>query len=308
MDRTNKFAGFLVLILLALMATPLKHASAGSISIAPLRQELVVSPGQAFNSQLVVHNPTKDTISVNLSGDSFGVINEDYDYSFSKLEDTKSWLSFGSQQISLSPDATTSVVYSVSVPNNAEPGEKYIAIFASVSNKPVDNVTSIDRAGLLLYISVAGKTTKRGEVLGIQLPPLTTKRSNTWTIRLNNTGSVHFRSRVVTTTSNIFGQTVDNNTDEHLILPGTIRRFEGNTGLGALPGIYRIHFLVGQGDNPANKTTKWVLYTPLWSIVLIASIVATTGLKLNQIRSKRKSELAKMVNRPTKATPKKKKP
>ncbi len=272
----------LFIVLISIFAPA--QASAASISIAPLRQEITITPGQAFNSRLVVQNPSKNATTVTLSAEAFGIINEDYDYSFSKLEEVGKWLSFGSPQLILKPGESKSSSYILSVPNNAEPGEKYIAIFASVKNKS-NIVTSIDRVGLLLYTTIAGNVTHKGEVLTSKIPTFSFDRQVSWGLRVHSTGSAHFRSKVVATVSDIFNHSISTSISEHLILPNTIRRLDNNIGIGGLPGIYKVKLLVGQGDDPAYKKTKWIIYFPLWSIALFIAII---GLIVMRIRRKQK--------------------
>src|SRR5438128_2241444 len=118
----------ILLLILAFVFVPGK-AGAGNISIAPLRQELELKPGQSFTSRLQVRNNSSQPSTINLSAESFGVINENYDYSFAKSEGIKDWLNFDKPQLALAPNDSSSSGYTLGVPNNAEPGEKYIALF-----------------------------------------------------------------------------------------------------------------------------------------------------------------------------------
>ena len=267
-------ASFLVVFLLVFVAILSGNLLAGSISISPLRQELELAPGQAFTSRLQVHNSSPRSSTIHLSAESFGVVNEYYDYSFTQSGDLKKWLKFDKPELVLGPNSSGSANYTLGIPNDAEPGEKYIALFASVDSKSSnDSVNSIDRVGLLLYITIAGNVSKRANVVHARIPPLTFTHNPKWNIRLNSTGTAHFRSKITTAVTNVFGKTVSNNKQDHLILPNTVRFIENSVNLGRVPGIYKVSFLIGRGDDPAYKLTKWVVYLPLWSIILLAVVL-----------------------------------
>ncbi len=270
MNRNKLLFGALVVVLMLAMILMPAKVLAGSISIEPLRQELELRAGQAITGKLRVRNNSSQPATVRITAESFSIVNESYDYAFAQSEDIKNWVHFDKSELALRPGESGNVAYSVGAPNNAEPGGKYIAIFASVENKPTLAASSINRVGLLLYITTPGSVSKKAKVLGIELPSVTTNRQAFWGLRIHSTGSAHFKSRVTTTVSNIFGQAVSTSANEHLILPDTIRNLEDKAKLGRWPGVYRVHFLVGQGDDPAYKQTKWVFYTPIVPTILLA--------------------------------------
>ncbi len=276
----------------------------GSLSIAPLRQEITLAPGQAFTSKLKIANNSQAPATITLSAQSFNVVGENYDYDFASSEGTADWVHFDISKQTLPPGGSLIVNYTVGVPATAEPGERYIAIFASTSDKPVQNVTAVDRVGLLLYMAVGGNVTHKGQVFSLSLPSVTTKSTVPWRLKLNNTGSAHFHSRITTWVAGVVGKTINATSTDHLSLPSTVRLYKGEAKTGSWPGLYRIRFKVGQGDDSAFDTTRWVLYAPIWSLIMLVVLIVV-GIKLvPTIRKRLKAKPVPQTVPKTSAKPK----
>jgi len=275
--RNLSLTGMVVLIITA-MAGGL--ARAGSISISPLRSEIELKPGETTSGTLRVQNTSRTASKFELSAETFNVVNENYDYEFATAQDLPKWITFKESSASIEPGKTHSFNYSVGAPAGAEGGAKYIVIFASTANeKQTSTISSVERAGMLLYINVPGKgNNHRGELLVLKLPKITFHKNASWSMRIKGTGNAHFRSKVNVKVRNIFGKTISSTSDNHLIMPMSTRALNGNITFGRWPGLYRVNFNVGMGDNPAVYKTKWIVYLPplqtaLISIMIIALVI-----------------------------------
>ncbi len=268
----------LALVAICFMPTRVR---AGSLSIEPLRQELILQPGQSITGHLFVRNSGKSQITVSLHAEDFGIVNEQYDYSFSASESLGKWVNLGQNGSSLDPGQVKNFTYTVGAPNNTEPGAKYIAIFAQVKNTPRDgSIATIEKAGSLLYITVPGATVKQGTVTDFNLPHLSFSRDVDWNLRIRAQGNVHFHSLESVSSALTPGKYGTEQQDDHLILPNTVRLISGTAVLGRWPGIYRVKFLVGLGDSPAFKKTAWVIYAPIMPTIFI---IAASGLLIRKL-------------------------
>ncbi len=273
MDRlSNVLPKLLVLVVPVVILTQAPLASAGSLSIEPIREELSLKAGQSIENQLIVRNSTDKPISVSLEAESFSVINESYDYSFSKAEDLKSWVRFNETSAPLAGKGSHLFTYTVSAPQNAEPGGKYIAIFSTTDNESSAAITSLERAGTLLYITIPGGITKQGNVVDVTVAPLNARRQTSAKGRIRNTGSTHFKSRITTEVHTVFGGFVSRSQGEHLLLPNTVRSVDEPVILGKFPGPYRVKVTIGLGDSPAYSITKWAWYLPIVPTVFLAIV------------------------------------
>lgn len=270
---------FLVVLLLSIQA----FAVDAGMTLSPLRSEITIAPGTTQKQTLRVANSTNTNMTVQLSSEEFSVINPDYEYSFNSGSDVLDWIRFSQTSIELSPGETESIVYDVAVPIGTEPGGKYISIFASTdSEKDQGAITSRQRIGLLLYITVDGDVTRKGSLLSLS-SPLLVGDDGQWSATINNAGTAHYRSRYDVTVRHLFGNGVAAASQgEALILPGTIRRVTDNLIVPAFPGIYRVGYSIGLGDQAAYKDTRFVIYIPLWLwwtagiAILIAAILFYT--------------------------------
>ena len=272
------------------------QASAATISIEPLRQEIELAPGQTIAKSLIVFNASANAETVNVDATSFNTVDKHYDYAFGNPPDLSGWIQLIENQAAIPPYSQHIFNYNVAVPNNAEPGGAYIAVFASTRD-PVAaldrSTTVVERIGSLIYLTVSGQETKRGSLLSYATPKISFSRSNTWDLQVQNKGNTHFDSQITIRVRQWFGRTVASSTADHLILPGTIREMNGQYRLGRLPNLYHIQVAVGLGDNPAARTNRWLLYLPplpsLVTLGLFSLIVGLMTRKLRRGRLKRSS-------------------
>lgn len=265
--------GWLLLAFICLVFALTSKTHAGSLTIQPLRQELELKPGQTVTNKLTVRNTSATEQKITFKAENFSIINENYDYGFSEAEYLEKWVHFDTKQITLGAGLSKIVTYTIGAPTEAEPGGRYIALFATVDGQVTsDNVKTVERAGLLLYITIPGQISKKGSVIDIKTPLLISKRNVDWRLRIRSSGSTHFKNRTTVQVKTIFGKTITEYSDDHLILPNTIRLVSGNAALGRLPGVYKLHFLVGQGDDPAHSSTHWVILMPLYMYGLLGLV------------------------------------
>ena len=255
-------------ILLAWMVYGSGYVSAESggprtkgLTLSPLRTEVDIAPGTSQDKTLSLTNNNDTPITVYLSAEEFSVINEQYDYAFNIETELIKWVTFTSNTVELAPGETKSVSFRVGVPINAEPGGRYISLFASTDAEGVEEGSvSIQRIASLVYINVSGEVSRQGNLLSLRTPWFM-HRTTTWTGQVQNVGSTHFRTDYTVTLQSLIGDTtIATKTGNALILPGTIRAINNSLPLPALPGIYKVTYKIGLGDTPAYKDTRIVVY------------------------------------------------
>jgi hypothetical protein len=245
-----------------------------SLGISPLRSELTISPGTSFDGFITLNDSGKTAVTATLDAESFSVIDEQYDYSFDPSGAGSDWVSFSSNSVTIQPGAAVTVNYKVAVPITAEPGGRYLSLFASSS--PTTNtggVTSINRVASLLYITVAGDVTRTGRVLTFDSPILTTGDA-TWTATLQNSGSTHFHSIYNVAVRPVFGNSFASAEADSLILPSTVRFISQKIPHLDWIGLYRLDYTIGLGDVPAQRETRWILNVPPLQGLILLMIIA----------------------------------
>lgn len=261
------------------------------LTLSPLRTELEIVPGTSQDKTLSVTNNNDTPITVYLSAEEFSVINPQYDYAFDAETRLAKWVTFSASALDLVAGETKTVDFSIGVPVDAEPGGRYLSLFATTDTGATDEgATSQQRVGSLLYIAVLGDISRSGSLISLSSPWLIAGPTD-WTANIQNTGTVHYRSRYNVVVQNLFGDTETKTVmSDALILPGTVRAVTGEVPVPTLPGIYKLVYTIGLGDTPARVETRYVLYMP--SAVLVISIFASilVGALIGEYRSRKKRQ------------------
>lgn len=268
-----KRLGVLLVFVIAVHLMFTTSARVGALSVTPLRQSLQLKPGQTTPKSLIVYNTSKATQTIKVHATSFNTVDKQYNYEFGAPPDLSGWIQFIQDEAVVEAGRQHTFMYNVAVPNEAEPGGKYIAIFASVNSKspdPKQTKNVIEQVGSLIYLTVAGNATKLGSIVNFSTPVLSFSNPNTWNLQIQNKGNTHFESKDRFLISRWFGWKPTIKNESHLILPGTIRELTGKYSLGMWPGIYKIQANVGLGDNPTAIMTKWMVYLPPLTTIMLA--------------------------------------
>jgi hypothetical protein len=254
------------------------HSTKG-LRLSPLRNEISIAPGTSRDGTLDLTNQTDKPMTVHLSAEKFSVVNEQYDYAFTAESDTAKWITYKQDDVTLEPGKSQTVPYMIGVPLTAEPGGRYISLFATTDAQgDTGDVKSQQRIASLVYLTVEGKVTRVGKVVSLNQPWLTSGQDK-WTMELQDSGTTHYRSQFSVQVQTLFGSKIGSYTADALILPASVRSLTGVLPAPQLPGLYQAVYTIGLGDAPAVHQTRLLLYVPLWSVgallVLIGMIVAT---------------------------------
>jgi hypothetical protein len=137
------------------------------LTLSPLRTELDIAPGTSLDGMLTVTNNSSKPMSVAMSAEVFSVINQQYDYAFTAESNVVQWVSFDHTEISLQPGKSQDVKYMVGVPLSAEPGGRYISLFASTRHiRPNEQWHPIQTAGCVVVIHYSSGRCIQGRSFG----------------------------------------------------------------------------------------------------------------------------------------------
>lgn len=269
-------------------------STARGLTLSPLRNEFEITPGTARDYMLKVTNSTDKAMKVDLTAEEFSVINPQYDYAFAQESDITKWVKFESPTFDLAAGATKNVKYTFGAPLSAEPGGRYLSLFATTSaQSQIDgSVTSQQRVASLLYVNISGDVTRVGKLVSLSSPLMINENTN-WSVLLQNTGTTHYRSRYSVQIYNIFNSdTVASSNGDALVLPNSLRLIKNAIPLPKYPGIYKVLYTVGLGDNPAKVEIHYLIYiTPLSVLALVIFVLVMILIILyrRDLRLKRKA-------------------
>lgn len=274
------FSACLAVMVIFLPSGVSAAASSQGLLLSPLRTEANLAPGTVYDGVLTVANRTTAPMTVSLDAEEFSVINQQYDYAFTQESRVAKWVTFSPSELTLAAGDSKTVSYRVSAPLSAEPGGRYISLFASTDTGTQDGgVNSRQRIASLLYITVLGDVTRVGNLISLTSPWAINGESK-WSVAIQNTGTTHFRSRYTVSIHNVLGHDVGTSASgDALILPGTIRLITDTLPLPPFPGLYKYIYTIGLGDTPAVTETRLVLYVPpVFIIIGSLTIVALAWL------------------------------
>jgi hypothetical protein len=253
--------------------------SSKGLTFSPLRSEFDVASGTSHEGILRVSNLTDKPMSIHLSAEAFSVINQRYDYAFSAESDVAKWVSFVPQDIDLMAGESKNATYAVGVPLTAEPGGRYISLFASTDTATSsEGVKSRQRVASLIYLTVLGDVSRVGRLVSLS-SPWAISGSSQWSAALQNTGTTHFRSRYEVRVQYLIGSGVAASAaGDALVLPGTVRAVTDTLPVPSWPGIYEVVYRIGLGDTPAKIEKRLMLYLPPVAIAGVLVALSAVGL------------------------------
>jgi len=255
------------------------------LTITPLRNEYTIPAGTTQKGIITLKNTGSQELDVTLDAEAFKVINQSYDYTFLPNAPSSSWVSFSLDHFELQVNTSRDIEYSLNIPLTAEPGGKYLSIFAaSAPTGDAKTITPAERVGSLLYLTIPGRTTQTGKLLTLHTP-FVLFGDSTWEATIQNNGNNHFRSTYTATLSNILGHALSATTDKPLILPQSVRLVSDTITAPQWIGIYRIDYDFNLGDAPDAKTTRWLVnLPPLQLAVLMALLVIIVPLNIRVVK------------------------
>lgn len=195
------------ILFLSLSTLCFVQAQAG-VGISPPRIEMTASESASLTQEVVVDNPSDNvpfdvTISLGdalLKPDSSPIFLEPGSHPGSLAN----WISLSDFQLTLDPQASSTLTYSVQVPDDAPAGTYWSVIFfeAVPSGQAETNegigISSRVRVGHLVYVHV-GELTKGGEIEGVRYslgrePELRVMFRNSGNALVRPSGSIELRS------------------------------------------------------------------------------------------------------------------
>ena len=241
--------------------------------VSPVRNELTVDAGSAYKGALTLKNTGTTPLVVNLSAEEFNVTNETYDYSFMPKSLVNEWVHFAQPSVTLSANETFIAQYLISIPLGAEPGGTYISLFASAQPSGNTGITSTDRVGSLIYLTINGDITKKGELLTLNSPFITTGTIQ-WSATIRNGGTAHFRSEYHVQLRTLWNKEVATTKESRLILPASVRLIQGEVAHPKWLGLYRIQYTIPLGDNGTIERSYFIAYLPPIQTIPVVAFIA----------------------------------
>lgn len=205
------------------------------IGISPITFELTGNPGDVIINQLKVYNPSDNTsVGIGMEvediaprGEMGQVVVEPAEtetYSLAR------WVKVEPEEFILKPKEQKFITFTLSIPENAEPGGHYGTILAGtriVAGPGVTGATIAQRVGALVLLSVSGEIIEELIVKDFSAPRYSEYGPIPFTIRFENKGTIHVKPRGFVTITNWLGNKVaDVEFPQRNVLPNAVRKIE----------------------------------------------------------------------------------
>lgn len=209
------------------------YSSAEALTISPPRVELRGNPGEVVKQEVVLTNDTKNTQIFYTSFANFEAQGETGAPAFvESRDDLDTWIQTEST-VALKAGESRIVPISITIPNNAEPGGHFAAIFWGTTPPSTQGATlSIGaKVGMLILLSVNGEVREAGGLVSFStvgkkfwyktLPVSFEYRfRNDGGDRVKPTGTIRIRNTVFLPTKKLNANESNGN-----VLPGSTRKF-----------------------------------------------------------------------------------
>ncbi len=253
-------------------------------SMSPMDQQIVLMPGDSYESSLRVTNPGSHTTDLD-----YEVVvepfyrNDDATAIFENVGgrgEMANWITITSHQTGhLSPNETDEVTFRIDVPEDAPAGGQYASVIVSSSSSSNSDamIKETRRIGHLIYAEISGETVRSGEITNLNVPAFLLSGNISGSVAVKNTGNTHgvatYKLQVFPLFSDEEIYTNEEDPEMHLILPD--QTYYAETAWEKTPeiGIYNVLYTVEFAGKTA-QASKLVIKCPIWLLFIILFVVA----------------------------------
>jgi len=267
----------LTVFVLTLSASSLVSAQQSGLQISPLTFNFETDKGDRAEGKIVVTNLNNEAINYQIEAEDFAKVSDEGAPSFAgvvaseDLSTLSSWIEFlGEVSGQIAAMDSIDVNFVIDIPENAEPGGHYAAIFAKQTNEPEEGNTEIgvsSRVGTLILVSVPGDVSKEVKISEFDPPSFLWRGPVDFTMKVENIGSVHYDSEATITIEPILGTDSEIAMGTHTIIPGNARNYEGSWNKRFPFGRYKAIAQATNGDGEVISTEKVIWALPLEIVI-----------------------------------------
>ena len=249
------------------------------IGISPTSQLVTIAPGGVAHGTLTAINDGDTNVTYHLYATDYGVSGESYKGVFTSVSSNSNvssatWFGLPAGNFTIAPQQEVVFPYTIIVPKNAVVGGHYASVFIQTV-PPATNgaamVSEIQRVGSLFYMTVSGNLIHGGSLLPLEVPWLQSTPPVSASLKLTNTGNVHYLAQGTAQLYTPFGKVLGSQVAfKGEVLPDTTRLFDLHLPESSPIGIFKVTANVNYlGKNV--QESHWMLLIPKITFLIIAS-------------------------------------
>lgn len=300
-------AASFAIILSLLPVSGMAFAEGYSITMSPMNQVIILTPGEKYAGTFTVSNDLTNTseLRYNVTVQPF-FVDDNYNIKYEETEGLNqivNWTTTDIKSGTLAVGGAQKINFTIDVPEDAPAGGQYEAIIVnSVSDKNDDKADGDTTVAMneniamahIIYAEIAGTTRHSGEVLSINVPSFIFDGNISAESTIKNTGNTH---GVATYTMQVFPLfsseevfTNEEDPEDKTILPN--RTLTNKTVWDKTPmvGIFNVKYTV-EFEGVTTEVTKLVIKCPLWLFfIIIFVIIAIITWLVVRAKNRKKAE------------------
>jgi len=283
-----KSAALLVCVILILFTAFFvfsSHASARTgLSIQPLKITHTLNPGESGTGVIKITNAGDNDVNVDTKVEDFVPLAGSYQIQFvgraPGLSTVRDWVTLDApESFVLAKGAEKSIRYTIKAPVNAEPGGHFGVAFFKASELSNDNqqLKVGTQVGVLIFITVPGSHLEKGNILGFKGPFFVKTSPINFTIKFENTGTVHFEPKGTLIITSMFGKEVGRiPVGGQVLLPSGVKDLVASIDFeGVLLGRYKASLKMFDGEGNELTAEDIAFYAfPVWYAISFLITVA----------------------------------
>lgn len=270
-------------------------AIGNGLTVSPMLQEVVVTPGEPQQASFRISNPSSATSDLKyaLSVEPFYADEQGQAVYEAEGEhgDIVDWVKFDVPvEGSIEPNGVRDIIFTIDVPESAPAGGQYFSVMVTEVTDEIGGgngdvsgdessttIKEIYRMAHLVYAEVTGDTIRRGEITDANVPGFLFSGQIKGVSSIKNTGNVHGKAKYTLQVFPLFSDeevyTNVENPGEAMILPDRTvyneTAWEETPGIGVFNVVYTAEF-----EGATAKVEKMVVICPLWLLFLIVFVIA----------------------------------
>ncbi|MDB5162796.1 MAG: exported protein of unknown function [Candidatus Saccharibacteria bacterium] len=272
-----------------------------NITMSPSSTLISVKAGSTIQKSFQVLNSGGDAYNLVTKASPYYVTGLEYTPLFTQLPgstETATWIKVSNPLVTVGPQKSADINYTVTVPSGTAAGGYYAVLFAETRPDAASQSGGVqprNRVGNILYITVEGDVKVDGNASVQPVGGFRYEGSIPLGFKVSNTGGVHFQATVKASVKNFSGKEVYNATIERYVLPQTQRQIPVDWAPTSPVGIYTISRSATVADKDQNFPDEQIIYVQPWIIVVFLALFLATVLYFKSKatgRRKRSSEQA----------------
>lgn len=266
-----------------------------SLTVAPMVQNIVLIPGETFETSFKISNASSSTQDTyyKIEFEPF-YMNDDNQIQYTAEGDSGRILDWVKLNVpatgKLAPNEVKDVTFTIDVPEGVPAGGQYLSVLVTSSADPVDDgsksgnsgeeqramINETRRMGHLIYAEVAGNSIRKGEISDVSLPSFLLSGNITGSAIVKNTGNVHGDAKYTLKVYPLFSDeeiyTNEERPSTFTILPD--RRLYSEVSWEQTPsiGIFNAEFTV-EFEGEKVEMSKLIIICPIWLLFIIFFVI-----------------------------------